>query len=135
MILATLMTISSTAPSFAVVQSYITEKGGVKYEYNVAHLRAAALANVLEAGSSALWNKYMGETLIALRDSVNGPISAAAVRAALTDSIIFGTTFDVNTYTESATAKAHIADVTGAKPVNQDGTVESSSEFEVISIE
>ena len=135
MILATLMTVSSAAQSFAAVQSYVTEKDGIKYEYNVAHLRAAALANVLDPGSSALWNKYMGENLIALRDSVNGPISAAAVRTALTDAIISGAgVFNVDTYTESAAAAANPADVTGAKTVNEDGTVVDQTTLQVSSV-
>jgi len=113
-------------PVFAKVTGYVTEKDGVKYEYNQEDL----IDSIIEEGPA--YQRYLTETLIAIKDNVNGYIDVDDVINAIVANSLEGKILDVDVYTESEDAK--VVEITEVKHVDKEGNVEEKKEFAVISI-
>lgn len=89
----------SGADASARVIGYVTESNGVKYEYSQEDL----IESIIE--KTELYERYRGESLVALNDDKNGYIDASDVIGAIIDAAIRGERFVVDRYTESEVAR------------------------------
>ena len=122
-----LTAIMSSVPSFAAIESYVTEKDGKKYEYKISDLKNSIIDD------TDLINQYKAQTPIAIKDTKQGYIDYRDI----VDAIIFATgKFDINEYTESSIAKKiELVDVTVVDPSDPvDSSDPETDGFEVVDI-
>lgn len=133
--IAGIITIATTqAPAFAQVTDYVTEKSGVKYEYNKVELEDSILENIM-GGQAKLYNRYLTEELISLKDDISGYIDVEDVEDYIIDAIMAGEAFNVDSYTEGEDAK--VIEIEDVIKIDKDGNEindGSDQSFRVISI-
>lgn len=122
--------ITSVSPAFAQttgVVGYITKDKNVNYEYNVKGLESS-LEEYVIGGKGVMWQKYISQELIALKNINNVYINVNIIYKYIEDAVIYGGTFNVDDYINTPEAEKGKLDITEIKIVANNGEVEDKPE-------
>lgn len=126
------MVLLGGSSAFAKVEAYVTQSNSSYYQYDMDYLIQSIINSATGSGSTALYERYQGERLVALKDHVNGYIDVDDVIDAIVREAIAGRSLNVDQYTESEEARR--IELSGIKLLDAEGNVIEDDEPEELKI-